>query len=235
MTERTWQPGSGLQATVIVCDPEMLVRAGLRSVIEADPAFHVTAEAAEGHHALELVARLRPQIAVVATSLREPSGIDVARRAHEVSPETSIVILARADESRSMLDGFRAGAAGYVRSNVGRLELLGALRRTLAGESVIDSAAATELIVQMAADSELVARARPNPLTRREMEILQLVAQGQTNRQIAERLIVAVGTIKGHVEHILGKLGAADRTQAAVMAVELGLVHGEDPIRPPPH
>ena len=79
----------------------------------------------------------------------------------------------------------------------------------------------------------LIARATPDPLTPRELEILQLVARGHTNRQIAERLIVAVGTIKVHVEHILGKLGAADRTQAAVRAVELGIVRGEETFQPP--
>ena len=231
MTEPTWQPGNGAPASVIVCDPEMLVRAGLRSVIEGDPAFHVAAEAGEGSHALELLARLRPQLAVIATSLSGPSGMDVVRRGREVSPETAIVILARADENRSMLEAFRAGAAGYLRSNMSRLDLLNALQRTLAGESVIDSAAATELIVRMAAESELVSRWTTNPLTPREREILQLVAQGQTNRQIAERLIVAVGTIKVHVEHILGKLGVADRTQAAVRAVELGIVRGDDSIQ----
>ena len=217
---------------MLVCDPEMLVRAGLRSVIEADPAFHVAAEAADGSHALELLDRLRPRLAVLATSIREPSGVDVARESRRISPETAIVLLAHADETGSILAGFRAGAIGFVRSDVARLDLLAVLRRALAGESVIDQAAATELIVQMAAQSELVARATPDPLTPRELEILQLVAQGQTNRQIAERLIVAVGTIKVHVEHILGKLGATDRTQAAVRAVEMGIVHGEETIQP---
>lgn len=235
VTERARQPGSGSPATVIVCDPEMLVRAGLRSVIEADPTFRIRGEAANGSEALDLMASLQPRVAVVATSLRDPAGIDVVRRSREISPGTSVVILARADESRSMLDGFRAGAAGYLRSNMSRLDLLSALRRTLAGEAVIDSAAATELIVQMAAESELISRATADPLTPRERQILQLVAQGHTNRQIAERLIVAVGTIKVHVEHILGKLDATDRTQAAVRAVELGLVHGDETVQPTPN
>ena len=219
-------------ASVLVCEPEMLVRAGLRSVIDGDPAFHVAGEAAEGAHALELIARLKPNLAVLATTLREPSGLHVARESRRVSPSTAIVLLARADETRTLLDGFRAGVTAFVRSDVGRLDLLTSLRRALAGESVIDPAAATQLIVQMAAQSELVARATPDPLTPRELEILQLVARGQTNRQIAEQLIVAVGTIKVHVEHILGKLGASDRTHAAVRAVEMGIVHGEDPIKP---
>jgi DNA-binding NarL/FixJ family response regulator len=97
---------------------------------------------------------------------------------------------------------------------------------------VIDPVSATDLIVRMAAESDLGLRATPDPLTPRELEILRLVAQGQTNRQIADRLIVAVGTIKAHVEHILGKLGATDRTQAAVRAVELGIVRAEDRGRP---
>jgi DNA-binding NarL/FixJ family response regulator len=117
---------------------------------------------------------------------------------------------------------------GFVGSDVGRLELLSALHRALAGESVVDPAAATALIRRLAAESELAPASAPDPLTVREVEILQLVAQGHTNRQIADRLIVAVGTIKVHVEHILGKLGATDRTQAAVRGVELGIVRGDD-------
>ena len=206
----------------------MLVREGLRSVIEADSAFHVAADCADGIHALELTARLRPALAIVGTALRAPSGVDTARRMHEISREMAVVLLARAEDNHSLLDGFRAGATGFVRSDVGRLELLAALRRALAGESVVDAAAATELIVRLAAESELGVRMRPDPLTRRELEILRLVAQGHTNRQIADRLILAVGTIKVHVEHILGKLGATDRTQAAVRAVELGIVRPDE-------
>ena len=214
---------------MVVADSEMLVRAGLCAVLNGDPAFHVAAEAATGQHALELIARLQPALAIVSTGLRDPDGIEVARRARDVAPGTVIVLLARSDDSRSLLTGFRAGVTGFVRSDVGRLDLLASLRRALAGESVMDPVAASELIMRMAAESEFAPRSMPDPLTPRELEILQLVAQGQTNRQIATRLIVAVGTIKVHVEHILGKLGAADRTQAAVRAVELGIVHGEEP------
>lgn len=221
-------------ATVVIGDPEMLVRTGLRAVIEDDPAFEVAAEAADGAHALELVERLEPRLAILALGLRGPDGIEVARRAHEVARGTAVILLARLDELGSVLDGFRAGAIGFVRTDVERLDLLNALRRTLAGESVIDPVTATQLIVRMAAETEAVALATPDPLTPRELEILHLVAQGRTNREIAERLIVAVGTIKVHVEHILGKLGAADRTQAAVRAVELGIVRGNDPGAPPP-
>jgi len=222
----------GTPASVVVADPEMLVRAGLRAVIEGDPAFHVAAEAGSGAHALELMERLRPDLAVVSTSLRDPSGIEVARRSHEIAPATAIVLLAHADDTHFLIEGFRAGAIGFVRSDVGRLELLSTMARARAGESVIDPMAARLLVMRMAAESDLALRPMPDALTLRELEILQLVAQGQTNREIATRLLVAVGTIKIHVEHILGKLGAADRTQAAVRGVELGMVHTEEPLGP---
>jgi DNA-binding NarL/FixJ family response regulator len=219
-------------ASVVVADPEMLVRAGLRAVIDGDPSFRVAAEAESGEHTLELVDRLRPNVAVVSMGLREPSGLEVARLAHAAAPATAIVLLSHAEDSHFLVDGFRAGAIGFVRSDVGRLELLATLRRAITGESVIDPASARLLVMRMAAESELPPRATPDSLTPRELEILQLVAQGQTNREIATRLIVAIGTIKIHVEHILGKLGATDRTQAAVRAVELGMVHSDEPAGP---
>jgi DNA-binding NarL/FixJ family response regulator len=228
LTERPAPANEPTSAGVLIADPEMLVRAGLRAVIDGDRSLHVAAEAETGAHALELIGRLRPPLAVISTGLREPAGIDVARLARASSPATAIVLLARADDTDSLVEGFRVGVTGFVRSDVGRLELLTSLTRALAGESVIDPAAATALILRMAAESELPARTMPDPLTPRELEILQLVAQGQTNRQIATRLIVAVGTIKIHVEHIIGKLGAADRTQAAVRAAQLGIVHVDE-------
>ncbi|HXG25458.1 MAG TPA: response regulator transcription factor [Candidatus Binatia bacterium] len=212
----------------------MLVRAGLRSVIDGDPAFRVEAEAVDGAQALEILARLRPRLAVLATALQNPTGIEVVRQARAAAAETAIVLLARSDEMDTILDGFRAGAIGFVRADVERIELLTSLHRALAGESVVDPATATQLILRMASESELVNSATPVPLTPRELEILGLMARGHTNREIAERLIVAVGTIKVHVEHILGKLGAADRTQASVRAVELGLVQGDQGTHPTP-
>jgi DNA-binding NarL/FixJ family response regulator len=207
----------------------MLVRAGLRTVVESDAAFEVVAEAADGAHALDLVARLQPRLAIIATALRGPPGIEVARGVRGRSPGSAVVLFARHEDAGSLIDGFRAGAVGFVQSDVGRLELLSTLHRTLAGESVVDSAAATTLILRLAAESDLGARSVPEPLTPRELDVLRLVARGQTNREIARGLIVAVGTIKVHVEHILGKLGATDRTQAAVRAVELGIVGPDDP------
>lgn len=218
-----------MRAGVLIAHPEMLVRAGLRSVIDGDADFEVVAEADDGGRALELAGRLRPQLAIVGTALRDPSGIEVTREMRGCSPGSAVILLARRADTQSLLDGFRAGAIGFIRSDVGRPQLLSSMRRTLAGESVVDADAATELIVRLAAESDFRGQSLPEPLTPRELDVLRLVARGQTNREIAHGLIVAVGTIKVHMEHILGKLGVSDRTQAAVRAVELGIVHPEDP------
>jgi DNA-binding NarL/FixJ family response regulator len=200
-------------------------------VIESDPGLRLLADAESGAHVLELIERLSPALAILSTTLRDPSGLEAVRVVRARCPGTFVVLLAPADDSRSLVDGLRAGATGFVRSDVGRLDLLATLHRALAGEAVVDPAAARELIMRIAAEGDGAAGYMPSPLTPRELEILQLVSQGRTNREIAGRLIVAVGTIKVHVEHILDKLGASGRTQAAVRAVELGIVTTDDPDR----
>jgi DNA-binding NarL/FixJ family response regulator len=213
-------------AAVLVIDDEMLVRAGLRAVLDADDAFRVAGEADDAESAITLALRVPSALAIVAVRLAGGSGPALTRRLRAAAPDLRIVLRGRTEDAQLLLDGLRAGAVGVIRSDVERAELLGALRRAAAGESVVDPVVATALVLRLAADSDRSVRSLPEPLTAREVEILQLVAQGQTNREIASRLIVAVGTIKAHVEHILGKLGVADRTQAAVRGVELGLLAG---------
>ena len=223
-------------ATVLLADERMLIRAGLRAVIESDPSLKVVAEAVDGRAALELARRVVPSIALLAARSRTLDGIAVTRELHAACPTTAVILIAAEADGDLLLEGLRAGALGFVSTEVSRSSLLRMIRRALAGESAVDPAIATSLVVRMAAAPEHAGRHAPDDLTARELEILRLVAEGQTNREIASRLIVAVGTIKAHVEHILGKLGVADRTQAAVRGVELGLVpqvlnsvtHGDD-------
>lgn len=225
-------PAAPPSTDVLVVADEMLVRAGLRAVIDSDPGLHVVAEAADGDHALDTAARIWPGLAIIGSHGPTLDSIDVTRRMRAVSPQTTIVVLARLDDGEALLGALRAGALGVLRTGVERLELLNGLHRALAGESVVDPTVANALIARMASESDLPPRALPEPLTPRETEILRLVARGQTNREIAARLIVAVGTIKVHVEHILDKLGVSDRTQAAVLAVELGIARRDDPGAP---
>jgi DNA-binding NarL/FixJ family response regulator len=225
MTEALLRAAGPERVAILVVDDEMLVRAGLKVVIEADPELSVIAEAADVDEAMAIVDRCQPRLAIVSTRI-PGGGVAAARRLRAASPDLRVVLLARPTDGDALVEGLRAGAIGFLRMDTQRLQLLAALKRAIAGETVVDPEVATRLILRMAAESDFEPRSLPEPLTRREKEILRLVAEGQTNRQIAARLIVAVGTIKVHVEHILGKLGVADRTQAAVRAVELGLVGG---------
>jgi DNA-binding NarL/FixJ family response regulator len=207
----------------------MLVRAGLRAVIESDAGFHVVAEAAEGGRAVEAAQRLRPALAIVGSLSAPLATVALTSRLRAMCPATAVVVLAPLEAGDTLLASLRAGAIGVLRTSVERRELLSALARALRGESVIDPAVATSLVTRMAMESDFSNRALPDALTPREVQILRLVARGHTNREIAGRLILAVGTIKAHVQHILEKLGVDDRTQAAVRAVELGLAIHDDP------
>jgi DNA-binding NarL/FixJ family response regulator len=217
------------RAGVLVLDEEMLVRAGLRAVIESDRRFTVVAEASDAARAIDAASRFQPQLAIVGSHGGAIDVVEATRRLHAACPVTSIVLMARLEDGVLVLEGMRAGAIGFVRTGVERVELLSALSRALAGESVVDPSVAAALITRMASESDFAPRALPDPLTPREVQILRLVARGETNREIASSLILAVGTIKVHVEHILVKLGVNDRTQAAVRAVELGIVGHDGP------
>jgi DNA-binding NarL/FixJ family response regulator len=217
------------RTAVLVADEAMLVRAGLRAVVESDIAFHVAGEATDGEQALEFAVRHRPALAIIGSLGSPLDTVALTGRLRAACPGTAIVVLAPVEAGRTLLASLRAGALGVLRTGVERVELMAALRRVLQGESVVDPAVATALMTRMAAESDLPSGARPESLTPREVEILRLVARGHTNREIAGSLILAVGTIKVHVEHILDKLGVNDRTQAAVRAVELGIAVREDP------
>ncbi len=211
-------------ATVLLAHDRMLIRAGLRAVIESDPSLKVVAEAADGRATLALAQRLGPSIALIAARTRQVDGIALTHELRAGCPGTAVILIAAEADGDLLVEGLRAGALGFVGTDVRRASLLRLIRRALSGESAVDPTVAASLVVRMAAAPQHPGRQAPEALTAREVEILRLVAEGQTNREIAGRLIVAVGTIKAHIEHILGKLGVADRTQAAVRGVELGLV-----------
>ncbi len=124
-----------------------------------------------------------------------------------------------------LLEALKAGAAGYVLKDMSQYELITAVQRVLHGESILDKALATRLLQRLAREMSYREEMPPGRLSPREREVLQLLTQGQTNREIAGNLTVSVSTVKIHVEHILDKLGVSDRTQAAVRAIELGLLH----------
>jgi DNA-binding NarL/FixJ family response regulator len=182
--------------------------------------------AANGREALVLCRRLRPDLALIDVRMPDLDGLATTRAIKQECPDTSVIIVTIYQNPDYLLDALKAGAAGYVLKEATRRELLTTVRRVLQGESVLNGDVAASLIKRLIDEMSHPAALPAEQLTAREHEVLELLAQGHTNREIAHQLSVSVGTVKVHVEHIIGKLNVTDRTQAAVRAVSLGLLQG---------
>jgi DNA-binding NarL/FixJ family response regulator len=208
---------------VLIVDDHHLMRAGLQHLFDGLDDFVVVGEAASGREAIDAWARTRAQIIVMDTEMPDIDGIEATRIIKRRDPHVIVVCTSTAEEPDRLLEALRAGATGLLLKDSGGAELVDILRHAWRGEPAIASALASRLLVRLAMEAR-TEPGMPDPLTGRELDVLRLIAAGNTNREIATRLIVAVGTVKVHVEHILQKLGVHDRTEAAVRAVELGLV-----------
>ena len=232
MRPRPEAPGRGRSrpARLVIADDHELARSGLRSMLAGEPDLEVVGEAATGREALAACSRLRPDLVLMDVRMPELDGLAATEAVKEACPGTSVVIVTLFEDPDYLLRAVRAGAAGYVLKDATRRELLAAVRRVLGGESILDPALAAQLLHRLAHEGrpERAVGGSVEPLTGRELEVLRLLAQGLTNPEIGGRLGVSRGTVKVHVERIIAKLGASDRTQAAVRAAELGLLTGED-------
>jgi DNA-binding NarL/FixJ family response regulator len=187
----------------------------------------VLGEAANGEAALDLVPTVRPH--VVLMDLRMPilDGVAATRRLRAAHPEVQVIALTTFDDDADVLAALRAGAIGYLLKDVSGETLYAAVRAASRGQSLLPPAIATKVVAELTrlADSpQAPPRPQPHPLSDREVEIVRLLARGATNREIAEALVLAEGTVKNHLTNILGKLGARDRAQAALIARDLGIV-----------
>ncbi len=219
-------------ARLIVADDHALLRSGIRSMLAGEPDLEVIGEAADGLEALELCRRLRPDLVLMDVRMPRMDGLAATRAIKEEFPHTSVVMVTMQDDPDYLFEAVIAGAAGYVLKGATPDQLTEAVRQVLDGEFLLDQRLTVDLLKSLAerqkSSSPVGAGNTPEPplepLTPRETEILQLLAQGATNPQIAQELVVSPGTVKNHVRHIITKLEVSDRTQAAVRAVELGLL-----------
>lgn len=219
-------PRRGALASVLIVDDFPICRAGLRAILGEDPGLTIVGEAASADAAVLLAGRTRPDLVVIDPLLNGDDATPAMRQIRELSPRTRLLAFAKTDEPDAVRAAVRAGADGYLPKGVALEALVDGIRSVLGGVAVIDPFLAMDAL---RGDEAANGDQAPEPLTPRELEVLQLLSQGQTNPQIAQRLYMAVGTVKIHVEHILGKLGAADRTEAAVRASTLGLLGREEP------
>src|SRR5829696_6120220 len=209
---------------MIIADDHELARAGLRNMLEGDRGLTLVGEAATGRAAVALCQELRPDLALLDVRMPEMDGLAAARAIRQACPETRVLIVTTHENPDYLLAALKAGVAGYVLKDVTRQDLLSTIRRVLRGESVLSGEIAVRALQRMADEQAALATVIPERLTLRAREVLQHVVEGHTNRVIAEKLSLSIGTVKIHVEHIIAKLGVSDRTQAAVRAVESGLL-----------
>lgn len=209
---------------ILIVDDHELARGGLHSMLGGEPDIEIVGEAENGERAVKLCERLTPDLVLMDVRMPGMDGIAATTAIKRISPGTSVLMVTLYLDHDYLFQAIKAGAAGYVLKDATRRELLTAVRRVLDGETALDSALAMKLLSRLSQEKEDQESQAVDPLTPRELEVLQLVVEGQTNHEIASALGIGSGTVKSHVEHIIAKLGAADRTQAAVRAVQLGLL-----------
>jgi DNA-binding NarL/FixJ family response regulator len=280
-------------ARLLIADDHALVREGLRTMLSGEDGIEVIAEAKDGQQALTLCRELKPDLVLMDVRMPVMDGLEATRKIKAEMPKTSVMMVTMHENPDYLFEAVKAGAAGYVLKDASGERLLGAVRRTLEGESPLNQELAMQLLVRLSRESSdgsvegtgrgsgvRSGRASPGArgvtpeeepkevddslasrseaagsetsqpeathpgahqsgssgsgqssgvhqiesLTPREVEVLRLLSQGQTNPQIAQNLLVSRGTVKIHVQHIISKLGVSDRTQAAVRAIEAGLI-----------
>lgn len=210
--------------TVLLVDDHALVRRGIRGFLETQPGIVVVGEAASGQEALAAAAEQPPDVAIIDLVMPAMHGVDVIRQLHARSPRTQIVVLTSHHGDEHIFPAIRAGALSYVLKDVAPAELADVVVKAAAGEAVLHPQVAARVVAELQGGRS----EEPNAfreLSDRELEVLRLIADGQTNAEIAGHLFISDKTVKSHVGNILAKLHLADRTQAAVFAWRNGVAH----------
>jgi two-component system, NarL family, response regulator LiaR len=205
---------------VVIVEDHALTRAGLRTALQSS--FDVVAEAADGLTGWEAIARERPDVAVVDIGIPALDGVALTKRVHAELPSTRVVIVTMVDLEDEVLAALAAGADAYCLKSSELERIADAVRIASEGGAYFDPRIAHVVLARFSATKP--SDARFSPLTERETEILRLISEGRANSEIAESLHIGLGTVKGHIRDILEKLSAADRTQAAVVALRKGYI-----------
>jgi DNA-binding NarL/FixJ family response regulator len=207
----------------VLIEDHALTRAGLRTALDASGDLRVIAEADDGYAGLEAIVMHAPDVAVVDIGLPGIDGIEVTRRARTLSPKTRIAILTVHDVEGEVLAALGAGADAYSLKTSSPAQIVDAVRAAANGNAYFDAKIAGIVMRHISGNAPRPTN-EPSPLTQRETEILRLIADGRGNAEIAQTLYIGLGTVKGHIRDVLEKLAAADRTQAAVVALRRGLI-----------
>jgi DNA-binding NarL/FixJ family response regulator len=212
---------------ILLVDDQPLFREGLRTLLSVQRDFEVVGEAGNGAEALRLARSLHPAVVLMDLQMPVLDGVAATQRLCEERPECRVIVLTTFDDDELVFDGLRAGAIGYLLKDAPSEKLGEAVRSAARGESFLQPSVAAKVVAEFARLTRKP-EAHPStliePLSEREREVLRLIAKGSSNREIAGKLCLAEGTVKNHITNILAKLAVRDRTQAALKAVEQGLL-----------
>lgn len=213
---------------VLVVDDQALFREALATLLSVREEVEVVGEARDGREALRMIAETRPDVVLMDLHMPVLDGVAATRRLRVEHPEVQVIALTTFDDDEDVFAALRAGAVGYLLKDVASGRLVEALQAAARGESVLEPSVAAKVVARVAQLDDPEAPPQPQPLvvplTERELDVLRLLAEGRSNREIAAELFLAEGTVKNHVTNVLVKLEARDRTQAALRARALGLV-----------
>ena len=215
---------------VLLVDDQALFREALATLLTVRDDIEVVGEAGNGDEALRQVATLAPDVVLMDLRMPVLDGIAATRRLRVEQPDVRVIALTTFDDDEDVFAALRAGAVGYLLKDVSSARLVEAVHAAARGESVLQPSVAAKVVARFAQLPDAAPAPRPqplvDPLSERELEVLRLLADGRSNREIAAALFLAEGTVKNHVTNVLAKLGARDRTQAALFAARLGLGAG---------
>jgi DNA-binding NarL/FixJ family response regulator len=213
---------------VLLVDDQALFREGLETLLSVHKDIQVAGQASNGQEAVDVAAQVQPDVVLMDVRMPVLDGVQATRRLKKAQPQCRIIVLTTFDDDEYVFDALRAGAVGYLLKDVPSARLVEAIRATARGDSILEPSVAAKVIAEFTRVSSMVPAVQMEqllePLSERELEILGWIAKGASNREIADQLFIAEGTVKNHVTHILGKLGVRDRTQAALKARELDLL-----------
>ncbi len=215
---------------ILLVDDHPIVREGLRALLETQEDFEVIAESANGEEALRLTTTLQPDMLLLDLEMPVMDGVETIRRLHQLSQPPRVIVFTAFDDDDRIIHALQAGANGYLLKNAPRDEIFKAIRITVEGGSMLQPIVASKLLRHVGLQQKILISRQPannfpiEDLTERELEVLNLLAQGMPNKEIATHLVISERTAKFHVSSITSKLGATNRTEAVSLAIQHGLV-----------